>query len=277
MVTLAILAVTILFLFIPKMASAAVVLNEIMANAPSEEKEWIELYNTSSAMNISGWVVEEKTGPNLSGTKQHLLPDFTIQNNAFWTFDFATASLNNNGDTITLKDNSGNIVDTYQYTSSTKSKTFGRQPDGGTWASSLDPTKGSSNGDITPTPTPTSTPSPLPTPTPSPTTTPTSGPATSKAKSSPTTTKSPTPQPTTSPATPFPTKTPTNASKPKSTVAAVTASATPSAIAEVKSEKRLNFLPWIGVMLVICGVGSLIYIYLRQGRLHEILHHLFRK
>ncbi len=147
----------------PSLASS-VVLNEIMTNPPSGEKEWVELYNTSSTMNISGWVIEERTGSDLSGTKQHLLPDFTIQNNGFWTFDFATASLNNSGDIVTLKDNSGTTIDTYQYTSSTQSKTFGRQPDSGSWTSNLSPTKNLSNGGISiPTPTPTATPTPTPT------------------------------------------------------------------------------------------------------------------
>lgn len=51
-----------------------------------------------------------------------------------------------------------------------------------------------------------------------------------------------------------------------SSVAAATASATPSAIAEVKSNKQFNFLPWIGGIFVLAGISSLIFIYLRARK-----------
>lgn len=279
-----IIVTVLILLFIPSTTFAqTLVINEIMAR-PSENTEWVEIYNpTSQSVDLTGWKI--KDGNNL--TSDDLTLTGQIGTLGYITFDHNKGWLNDSGsETVTLLDNSGNAVDSYSYKGATQGKTYGRQPDGGTWTNSLDPTKGSSNGDITPTPTPTSTHSPLPTLTPSPTSTPTTGSSISKAKSSPTATKSPTPQPTQSPSASFPTNKPTNASKPKNydrlvyhsaTVAAVTASATPSAIADVKSEKQLNLIPWIGVILVICGVGSLIYIYLRQGKIHEILHNLFRK
>lgn len=46
-------------------------------------------------------------------------------------------------------------------------------------------------------------------------------------------------------------------------VAGIISSATPSAIAEVKASRQINFLPWIGGVLVICGISPLIYVYLR--------------
>lgn len=154
---LAILVVLLGFFLFTSNIYAAIIINEVLPDVPSGEKEWIELYNNSSTTTISGWVVEEKTGSDLSGTKQHPLPNFTIQNNGFWTFDFSTSSLNNSGDIITLKDNSGNIIDTYQYGSSTQSKSFGRQPDGNSWTSNLTASKGTSNGgSSSPTPSPSS-------------------------------------------------------------------------------------------------------------------------
>lgn len=143
-----------------------ILLNEIMANVSSGENEWIEFYNTSSSeVDISGWSIEERTGPDLTGIKSHPIASLSIPGNGFKIFEFTTASLNNSGDIITLKDNSGNVKDSYQYSSSTQNKTFGRQPDGGNWNSGLDPTKNSSNGGFS------STPSPSPTQTSSPTAT----------------------------------------------------------------------------------------------------------
>src|SRR3989344_3658910 len=107
-----------------------------MANVPSGEQEWLELYNTSSSeVSISNWTIEERTGSDLSGTKPHTLPDITISGNGFSIFEFTTSSLNNSGDIVTLKDNSGNVKDSYQYSSSSQNKTFGRQPDGNNWTS----------------------------------------------------------------------------------------------------------------------------------------------
>ena len=146
-------------LIIPKTTYADILMNEIMANVTSGEQEWIEFYNTSSsAISISGWTIEEKTGTDLIGTKSHTIPDLNIPGNGFKVFEFSTSSLNNSGDIITLKDNTGNIKDSYQYSSSNQNKTFGRQPDGGNWNSSLDPTKEGRNGGSSSTPSPTSTP-----------------------------------------------------------------------------------------------------------------------
>lgn len=60
-------------------------------------------------------------------------------------------------------------------------------------------------------------------------------------------------------------------------VAAATVSATPTSNVEVKTEKRANFIPWIGVALIFCGIGSLIFIYLRQRKIYEKIHNLLRK
>lgn len=53
-------------------------------------------------------------------------------------------------------------------------------------------------------------------------------------------------------------------------VAAATASASPAEDLEVKSEKRFNFIPWIGGVLLLSGIASLIFIYLRNKRNENI-------
>ena len=52
------------------------------------------------------------------------------------------------------------------------------------------------------------------------------------------------------------------------TVAAATASANPSPNVQVKSQRQLiNIVPWIGGALIIFGIGSLIFIYLRNRKI----------
>ncbi len=53
-------------------------------------------------------------------------------------------------------------------------------------------------------------------------------------------------------------------------VAAATASANPSETSEVKGEKQINFIPWIGGALLLSGIISLIFIYLRNRRNENI-------
>lgn len=257
-----------------------------MANPPSGEKEWIELYNPSSTTSVSGWIIEERTGSDLLGIKQHLLPDFTIQNNGFWIFDFATASLNNSGDIITLKNNLGETVDTYQYNynEAISGKTFGRQPDGANWIVDLNPSKRNSNGNqssATPTPTPTPSPAPSPTHTPIPTKTSTPTP-TPKKTTSPTNTPIPS-------STPIPKNTPTptinNSYSPTqetsnkisyriASVAGAQTSATPEAKVEVKDQKQINPFFWAGLIFIFAGVSSIGYIYIKKN---AKLHIWFRR
>lgn len=170
-----------LFLFSPlNILALDVFLNEILPNPQTGEKEWIEFYNNSSSEYPAlGWILEEKQGEGLSKTKEHALGDFTIPKKGYWTFDFSSPIFNNSGDIITIKDNQGNVIDTYSYSNSESNKSYGRVPDGGGWSLNLTPSKAASNGTSLPSPSPSSlpsnsppsssTPSPssFPTPTPS--------------------------------------------------------------------------------------------------------------
>src|SRR3989344_8554602 len=150
-----------LFLFPTKVLASVVVLNEIMANPLTDEKEWIEFYNSSSSdFSAVGFKLEEKTSSG--NTSVHNLGDFTVPKLGYWTFDFSSSYFNDGGDTITIKDLGGNIIDSYSYGSSTDGKSFGRSPNGGSWVVNLDPTKASANSTVqnTPSPTPTQDPTP---------------------------------------------------------------------------------------------------------------------
>jgi len=200
----------------------------------------------------------------------------TINSNGFANFDVSNR-LNNGGDSVYLKDSTGTTLDSYTYSSDPGiDYSLGRQPDGGSWITLSNSSQGASNGGSSPAPTTTPTPLPTSTPTPTPTKTPT-----------------PTPTPKTPTSTPVPTtiKTPTTAPKSASTttnqnssevivptqtavktdyriasVAGITASSstTPSATIKVEGQKLTNFLPWIGGILILSGLGSLGYIYLRN-------------
>ncbi|MBI2596825.1 hypothetical protein HYW41_01600 [Candidatus Daviesbacteria bacterium] len=124
----------------------------------------------------------------------------------------------------------------------------------------------------TQTPTPSSTPTPTPTPKPKPTPTPKT-PAPTPIQSGPT--ASPSPPVTSTP----------KASLSKSiitpkpnyriaSVAAATASATPSAKVAVKNQKQINYFVWIGIIFIFAGISSLGYIYLRKN---ANLHIKFRR
>lgn len=162
-----------LSLFFPtKIFAGSVVLNEALAK-PEDNIEWVELYNpTNQLVDLSGWII--KDGNTL--TSDDITLDGQIPQYGFRVFEHAKGWLNDTGDeTVTLHDGS-NTIDSYQYNGATTGKTFGRQPDGGSWVANLSPTKGSSNGaasTFTPSPTLTISPSTTPSPTPqSPTVTP---------------------------------------------------------------------------------------------------------
>ncbi|ASJ08394.1 hypothetical protein A3L11_03770 [Thermococcus siculi] len=123
-------------------ASPNVVINEIMYDPPTSmgsdyDYEWIELYNPTDAdVAIGGWVLKDAGGGGYTFPQESIIPaggyvivarDATAVKGYYVTdgsFDAtavygdATFTLNNNGDTITLLDDQGNIVDEVQYSPS---------------------------------------------------------------------------------------------------------------------------------------------------------------
>lgn len=135
-------------------------INELMPH-PSPGNDWIEIYNpTSNNIDLANWILVDSTSTmkTLSGT---------VNTNGFITFD-VSKRLNNSGDSIYLKDASGNTIDNYSYNSDPGiNKSIGRNPDGGTWTILTSSSNGLSNGGSSPTPTLLPTPSSTSTPTPS--------------------------------------------------------------------------------------------------------------
>src|SRR5579884_315417 len=149
-------------------ASPSVVINEVMPH-PSTGSDWVEIYNPGgTGVDLTGWTLSDSstTIATLSGI---------IQAGDFLSIDVSNR-LNNSGDQVHLKDQTGTEIDSYTYTTDPGADvSFGRSPDGGSFTT-LSPTKDTSNNSAssvaTPTPTPTPSPTVLPTPSPTPTSTP---------------------------------------------------------------------------------------------------------
>ena len=172
----------ILLLVIPKNLLAQVI-NEFSSNS---DPEWIEIYNnTANVIDISGWTLTDGADhvKTISTGSVPVGGYFVFENSAGW--------LNNSGgDTIFLKNGSGEVVDNINYGSGSiltpdSDKCSARTPDGASiWTSNLSCSKGGANPQApTPTPTPGLTPTPTATPydTPTPTATVTSTPSSSPA------------------------------------------------------------------------------------------------
>lgn len=148
---------------------AQIVLNELFPNPTgpsSEESEFIELYNLGSeSISLNGFVLEDKAG------KKFIMTDVTIAPHSYYVLTKAESgiALNNATETVSLKDPSGVLINTFSYTSTVNDKSFSRIPDGiGDFKENTNPTKSEANA---PPPEPTALP-PEPTPLPSPTLTP---------------------------------------------------------------------------------------------------------
>jgi hypothetical protein len=168
----------------------------------SSPNEWIEIYNKGNMpASIDGWKISDST------TTSKNIPSTTIPVNGYYVFEFSSGYLNNDTDQVKLMDNTGTIVDSTTYNTTSSTYSWSKSS---TWCLAVQ-SKGSSNNscaNITPTPTTTPTPSNTPSPTLTPYPTSTVGP-------SPTATTTPTRYPT---FTPIPTVAPLPTEGPEPTV-----------------------------------------------------------
>jgi hypothetical protein len=176
-----------------------VLVNEIMYDPKTtneSDHEWVELYNTRGEMiELVGWNISDNK-------KAKLIPSFNISPHGFVIiaasanfFDdfpefngsivFINGSigngLNNDGDSISLNDSMGTVIDEISYGKDAElidvaeGHSLERRPSGGEFIDNSEPTPGRGLPPPTPAPTPSLMPSPTPvsSPTPNPTSTPT--------------------------------------------------------------------------------------------------------
>lgn len=159
---------------------AAVVINEVFPNPSgdsSESTEFIELYNTDAdlSVDLAGYRLEEAKGYTISGVLEpHNFISFSRSETGL--------ALNNSGDTILLKDPSGEVLDTFTFEKTDDDLSWSRYPDGvGSFSLTTLATKDAPNF---PPPTPTYTPTPTQAPTATPTNTPTNSPTATPTRQS---------------------------------------------------------------------------------------------
>jgi hypothetical protein len=130
----------------PPVADIGIVINEIDANG----NDWIEFYNsTSSAVSLAGFKVYD------DAADKYTIPSGSIPANGYFILNCDGSGLNGNasfrlsstGETISLEDASGTLVDRVSFPAIDNGSTYARFPDGGdAWRLTGVPTKGASNG-----------------------------------------------------------------------------------------------------------------------------------
>lgn len=155
---------TLLFFICATPAQAQVILSEVYPAPTSEEKEWVELYNSGEeSVDITGWSLFEHFA-----NKNELTTFFevVIEPKGFFVFELASNKLNNSEEKITLEDAMGSEVSALHYTNSQSQKSFSFLfLDENTVSETLEvtlPTRGATNPlQLIPTPTPTTIPTPI--------------------------------------------------------------------------------------------------------------------
>lgn len=91
-------------------ATGMIVINEFQSNPASGGKEWLELYNkTTSSVDLTGWVLNDNSS---TSTLTGIIGTSTSN---YFIFEFPSSRLNNDGDTIILKDSAGKIINRIAY------------------------------------------------------------------------------------------------------------------------------------------------------------------
>lgn len=142
-------------------AFGQIVINEIYPNPNTGEDEWAELWNTdASPIDLNGWQLwDQLSSPGLV----HQFTSSTLLANQAYLVVPLYSVLNNSGDGLVLKNPTGQEIDSLMYASSTKGKSWARNPGNFTDVFESDPTPNQINLASTPTPTPSVAPTPTPT------------------------------------------------------------------------------------------------------------------
>lgn len=128
-------------------------MNEVFSRGTTEDPDWIEIYNGSSAeVNLSGYKIYDSGGNTGTKPKKEFPAGTVIPANGFFVIvtdddDPSGFGLSSGGEEIWLEDAEGNIVDNFIFPAMTEvTYSYGRQPDGtANFFIFTEITKGSSN------------------------------------------------------------------------------------------------------------------------------------
>lgn len=86
------------------------VINEFVVDPNENETEWVELLNLSDqTVTLDGWTIEDAVG------KKTELPEVDLESGLYIIINAPKGRLNNDADTIIVKDPSGNTIDSVSY------------------------------------------------------------------------------------------------------------------------------------------------------------------
>ena len=116
------------FIVRQKLADTGVIINEIMYDPDSPEPEWVELYNRGElSVNLQDWIVHDASNGRPKIPEYLLRPDtyvvITSDTESLQGFREVPSSLletdlpalNNNGDDVVLRNQSGTVIDSLRY------------------------------------------------------------------------------------------------------------------------------------------------------------------
>ncbi len=112
--------------------TGAIRITEIYPSPPTGSSEWLELWNaTQSTIALEGWTLKDASGATtkLAGT---------ILAAGYFLVSDPKGYLNNSGDTVTLFDPAGNLIETVTYPTVKRGEAYTR--DGETWTMTTTPT-----------------------------------------------------------------------------------------------------------------------------------------
>ncbi len=142
-------------------------ISEAMVNPAKDENEWIELFNNNDyAVSLMNWFIDDIEN---SGSSPKMF-SLEIPSKSYGVFMLSSSMFNNTGDSVRLLDFNKNLKDSFEYSSSTQGKTYGRISLDSDDFCLQEPSKGNVNNPCI-NPTPSSTPKPSNTLTPSKTST----------------------------------------------------------------------------------------------------------
>jgi len=117
-----------IFIILPNIS--ALIINEIEINPTlgSAEKEWVEIYNEGEEINVSGWTINDSLKKRFTFGNETFIPG-----NGYYIVEFKTATLNNDGDSLTLINSLGEIIDSTEILKEEKNSSKTWQLCNGEW------------------------------------------------------------------------------------------------------------------------------------------------